>query len=159
MTGAQSKHGGARVRIPPPLVFVGWIGVGVLLRWLVEPVELPLGVAARVGGAILIVAGFALGGWGFGLFKRTGQDPAPWKPSPTLVIAGPYRFTRNPMYVGMTAIQIGIGVCAANVWIVALAPVALLVVHVTAVCPEEAYLAERFGHDYARYKTTVRRYL
>jgi len=49
-----------------------------------------------------------LGGSAFGLLRKTGQDPTPWKPTPSLVFAGPYRFTRNPMYVGMTAMQVGI---------------------------------------------------
>ena len=149
----------ARVRIPPPLVFLIWMGVGLLLGRLVEPLELPHGWIPRGCAAILILAGVGLGGWGAALFKRTGQNPVPWTPSPTLVTEGPYRFTRNPMYVGMTAVQIGMGLCASNVWIVGLAPAALLVVHFSAVSPEEKYLSERFGQDYERYKKTVRRYL
>ena len=158
MTDVQSKQGGARVRVPPPLTFLAWVGAGVLIERLVR-LELPLGLTARLCGAITILAGVGLGGWSVGLFKRTGQNPAPWKPSPTLVVEGPYRFVRNPMYVGMAAIQIGIGLCAGNIWIVGLAPVALLCVHFMAVRPEEDYLSARFGRDYERYKKTVRRYL
>jgi protein-S-isoprenylcysteine O-methyltransferase Ste14 len=92
-------------------------------------------------------------------FRRTGQDPAPWKPSPSLILDGPYRFSRNPIYTGMTLVQLGVGISAGNGWIVLLAPLALLIVHVTAVLPEEAYLGERFGESYLRYKESVRRYL
>jgi protein-S-isoprenylcysteine O-methyltransferase Ste14 len=112
-----------------------------------------------VAGGVCVVGGLALIVWAGGLFRRSGQDPTPWKPSPSLVLQGPYRFTRNPMYVGMTAIQVGIGSCAGNLWILLLAPIGLLIVHLTAVVPEEAYLAERFGADYERFKKTVRRYL
>jgi protein-S-isoprenylcysteine O-methyltransferase Ste14 len=63
------------------------------------------------------------------------------------------------MYVGMTVVAVGIGIAADALWVVLLAPVALLVVHFIAVRPEEAYLAERFGEDYLRFKRAVRRYL
>jgi protein-S-isoprenylcysteine O-methyltransferase Ste14 len=158
VTEGQSKQGGARVRVPPPLVFLGWISAGVLLDRLVTP-ELASGLIPRLCGVVLILVGLGLGGWSVGLFKSTGQNPVPWKPSPTLIMEGPYRFTRNPMYVGMAAVQIGIGLCAGNAWILGLAAVALLFVHFTAVRPEEEYLSARFGQDYERYKKTVRRYL
>ncbi len=160
MSAIESKHGGANVRFPPPLVFFGCIVVGVLLGWLVRPLDLPLGLAPRLAaGAIAIIAGVALGGWSIGLFRRSGQDPAPWKPTPALIRQGPYRFTRNPMCVGMMEVQIGIGLCTGNLWILLLAPLSLLLVHFIAVQPEERYLANRFGPDYERYKESVRRYL
>jgi len=63
------------------------------------------------------------------------------------------------MYVGMTALQLGIGAALNNGWVVALAPVALAIVHFTAVLPEERYLEETFGESYAALKQRVRRYL
>ena len=160
MDEATSKHGGARVRVPPPLVFLASIGVGVGLRYVVAPPPLPFArVMHVIVGALLFVVGLALGMPAFGLFKRSGQDPAPWKPSPSLVLQGPYRYTRNPMYIGMTLIQIAIGFFAANLWVVLLAAASLIVVHYTAVLPEERYLREKFGDDYERFKKRVRRYL
>jgi protein-S-isoprenylcysteine O-methyltransferase Ste14 len=150
MTETRSKSGGARVRFPPPFVFLAATGVGVALQHLVAP--LALGLA----GAVRVTAGVA---WAAVLFRRTGQDPAPWKPSPTMIAQGPYKLTRNPMYVGMTLIELGVGVAVNDPWIALLAPVALLGVHVIAVLPEEAYLLERFGEDYAKYRARVRRYL
>ena len=90
---------------------------------------------------------------------RTGQHPAPWKPSPELILQGPYRFTRNPMYLGLTLIQLGLGFAVNNLWISAFAPLSLLTVHFIAVLPEEKYLSEKFGDSYTRYLTHVRRYL
>lgn len=102
--------------------------------------------------------GLALILWAVRWHRRTGQDPAPWKPSPSLLFVGPYRFTRNPMYVGMMALQIGVGMALVNAWVCFLAPASLWIVHWIAVLPEEAYLAQKFGEPYLRYKASVRRY-
>jgi protein-S-isoprenylcysteine O-methyltransferase Ste14 len=155
-----SDKGGARVRIPPPAVFVALIGVGAALRYLVAPPPLPgpralqLFVAALAAGAAV-----ALGAWAFTGLKKTGQDPAPWRPVPELVVRGPYRFTRNPIYVAMTTLQIGVGVLLGNLWIVLLAVVGIGIVHYAVVLPEERFLDEKFGDSYRAYKNKVRRYL
>jgi protein-S-isoprenylcysteine O-methyltransferase Ste14 len=157
---AVDPRGGARVRVPPPLTFLALLAAGVGLRFVVAPPPLPggRGVQFAVGGALVVLA-LAIAGSAVGLFKRSGQDPAPWKPSPSLVVQGAYRFTRNPMYVGMTLLTVGIGVALDNLWIIIAAALALVVVHYTAVLPEEAYLAEKFGDDYRAYQKKVRRWL
>jgi protein-S-isoprenylcysteine O-methyltransferase Ste14 len=88
-----------------------------------------------------------------------GPGSQPWLPSPELLVEGIYRYTRNPMYLGMTLLQLGLGIALDNGWIALFAPVALLIVPFLAVRPEEAYLAEKFGESYRRYCETVRRYL
>ena len=93
------------------------------------------------------------------LFSRTGQSPTPWSPSPELIARGPYRFTRNPMYVGITALLIGLGVAVDVLWISLFAVVALVLVHFVAVLKEESYLAAKFGDSYAAYVARVRRYV
>lgn len=160
MATATDPRGGARVKLPPPLVFLALIAAGVGLRYLAAPPPLPgsRGVQFAVGGALVGLA-LAIGGSAFRLFRRSGQDPAPWKPSPSLVLQGAYRFTRNPMYVSMVLIQIGLGVILDNLWVVVGAAFALVVVHYTAVLREEAYLEEKFGDDYRQFKKKVRRYL
>jgi protein-S-isoprenylcysteine O-methyltransferase Ste14 len=146
--------------VPPPLVFLASVGVGIALAHLASP--LPVGGARgpRVAvGLAILVGGLALIAWATGLFRRTGQDPAPWKPTPSIIVDGPYKRSRNPMYVGMTLIQIGIGFAANDLWISLLAGASLLVVHRVAVLPEESYLTERFGDAYRAYRASVRRYL
>jgi protein-S-isoprenylcysteine O-methyltransferase Ste14 len=156
----RSKHGGARVRFPPPLVFLAWSGVGVGLQRFVAALALP-GESELLlyAGAAVTSVGVALIVWAARWFKRTGQDATPWKPSPSMIAQGPYRFTRNPMYVGMAIAQVGVGLVVDNLWIAILAGAALVCVHFIAVRPEEAYLAERFGEGYERYRAAVGRYV
>jgi protein-S-isoprenylcysteine O-methyltransferase Ste14 len=151
---------GAAVRFPPPFVYLIAVIVGALLQAFVLrlPLDLPTGPRIVAGLAIALF-GFTIGGSAFGLFRRTGQDPAPWKSTPEIVSTGIYRFTRNPMYVGMALVQAGIGVGLGNGWVVALVPVSLAVVYVTAVRHEEAYLERKFGPSYLSYKASVRRWL
>ena len=152
----ESKQGGARVRLPPPLVFLAAIVAG----WLVPGLRLHGQHAVRIAvGSLLLLGGLALGFAAIGLFRKTGQDPAPWKPSPELVLLGPYKHTRNPMYVGMTLLTLGVAALAAHGWIAILAFAALAVVHYTAVLPEERYLTAKFGDSYTQYTRTVRRYV
>src|SRR5215831_11459159 len=109
MSETQSKQGGARVRFPPPLVFLMLIGAGIAIqRWLWS-ISIPVASWQRmICGST--VAGFGLlvvimaSRW----FKRTGQDPVPWKPSPELIVQGIYLRSRNPMYLGMTLVQLGL---------------------------------------------------
>jgi protein-S-isoprenylcysteine O-methyltransferase Ste14 len=160
MTETHSKHGGARVRFPPPLVFVALMGVGAVIQRWVHALRIPLAPWPRaICGGVIAIAGvsllFAARMW----FTRTKQDPAPWKPSPELIVRGIYRRMRNPMYVGMTLFQIGLGITLDDGWIAAFAPIGLTIVHFVAVLPEERYLAEKFGESYLNYKSSVRRYL
>ena len=157
---ARSKHGGAKVGFPPPLVFLGLLGCGVALgRWLL-PFAIPIPYGPRlIAGTATALAGLTMVLSARIWFKRTGQDPKPWRPSPELLVKGIYRHTRNPMYVGITLFQLGLGVALDNGWIAAFAPVALVIVHFLAVRPEEAYLTEKFGESYLRYRAAVRRYL
>ena len=156
----ESRHGGANVRVPPPLVFLVSMGAGVGLHWIVAPPPLPFSRAVGLAiGAALVAVALGLIAWAFGLFKKSGQDPAPWKPVPSLLFDGPYRFTRNPMYVGMTTLQMGLGFLLGNLWVLLLAVASLMVVHYTAVLREEAFLDAKFGDDYRAFKRRVRRYL
>jgi len=160
MTQVQSDEWGAKVRFPPPFVYLASLLLGIVFRYVVAPFPIPVNrYVGLAGGVALFLAGLWLnfGAWTF--FKRAGQDPKPWTPSPELVLCGPYRFTRNPMYVGMTCMQLGLGLALDNLWIGLLAPFSLLVVHFLAVLPEEKYLSEKFGDSYRAYLIRVRRYI
>ena len=105
-----------------------------------------------VGGSVILAAAFR---W----FVRTRQHPEPWKPSPVLIAHGIYRFTRNPMYLGMAGWQAAIGFWQRNLWMVGGIVASLAGVYYVAVRHEEAYLERRFGDAYREYLRTVRRWL
>jgi protein-S-isoprenylcysteine O-methyltransferase Ste14 len=156
---SNAAHDAAPVRLPPPLVYLLSLLAGALLQRFAFALPLALPGALRaLAAAALILGGSALVLAAFGLFRTTGQNPAPWTPSPELIGEGVYRFTRNPMYLGMTLLQAGIGVAAANGWIAALALVSAAIVRMTAIRHEEAYLERKFGAPYLAYKQRVRRW-
>jgi protein-S-isoprenylcysteine O-methyltransferase Ste14 len=160
MTQATAAERGAKVRFPPPLVYLVSILLGVAIRYAAAPLAVAAyRYLAMAAGVAVILAGLGLIAGAWTLFRRTGQDPKPWKPTPEIVLSGPYRFTRNPMYLGLTCIQIGLGLALNNLWISLLAAFSLLAVHFIAVLPEERYLTEKFGDSYRGYLIKVRRYL
>jgi protein-S-isoprenylcysteine O-methyltransferase Ste14 len=160
---AQPERGskdGAAVRFPPPFVYLIALAVGVALHALVWPLRLPLVGIARAGlAAVLVGFGIALMGSALRLFRRSGQDPAPWESTPEIIATGIYRLTRNPMYLGMGLLQAGIGVALANAWVVAFVPLSWIAVYLLAIRHEEAYLDRKFGSAYAEYRKAVRRWL
>ncbi len=160
MTRSSSAERGARVWFPPPLIFVIFIVVGVVLQRAARPAVIPVDrTISAVVGVLIFTMGLGLIASARSLLVRTGQNPAPWKPSPELVLKGPYRFTRNPIYLGLTLCEVGLGLTVNNLWISLLAAPALLAVHFIAVLPEEKYLSEKFGESYKAYLAQVRRYL
>lgn len=159
-TATHHKHGGARVWLPPPGAFLFTIACAAALEYAGHALPIPLGRTPRVVLAMLgNAAGLALVFSALYLFQRTGQQPEPWKPTPEMILRGPYRFTRNPMYLGLVVLQVSGGLVFDNAWIVLFAPLALALVHYTAVLPEERYLSERFGEAYRQYLARVPRYL
>jgi len=158
-TDAESNDGAA-VRFPPPLVPLIALASGIALHLWILPLRIPLEGTLRYGlAALLLAPGAFLVVAAVGLFRRTGQDPKPWRSTPEIISTGVYRFTRNPMYVSLGFLQAGIGVALANGWVVLLVPVVWTVIYLIAIRHEEAYLEEKFGSRYTDYKASVRRWL
>ncbi|HKV43835.1 MAG TPA: isoprenylcysteine carboxylmethyltransferase family protein [bacterium] len=157
---SSSAERGARVRFPPPLIVVICILVGVVFQYAVTRAPVPVDRAiSAMGGILILMIGLGFIASARILFMRTGQNPAPWTPSSELILKGPYRFTRNPMYLGITLFEIGSGLAVNNLWISLFAAPALVTVHFIAVLPEERYLSKKFGESYKTYRAQVRRYL
>jgi len=117
------------------------------------------GVAlARIGFGILIV-GVGLATWGIVTFRRARTAVIPHHAASQLVASGPYRFTRNPMYVGLTIVYTGGAVVLNSAWPLILLPVVLIVLAHFVVVREEQYLNDAFGDEYAAYRSRVRRWL
>jgi len=157
-----SERRGAAVRVPPPLVAVLVVAGGWALQhfWPLFADFAP-GVPLRywIGGSIVGVAFVVLGAAPLRQFRRTGQHPAPWTHTPELIIDGAYRYTRNPMYLMMIIACFGFSILLGSFWILLLTPVGAIVIYLTAIRHEEAYLVAQFGDDYRQYCRQVRRWL
>jgi len=150
---------GAAVRVPPPLIYISALAAGIGLQF-IWPVPIGLAAGARVAlGLLIALLGFPLVAGAFRLFRKTGQDPKPWLATPEIITTGVYRFTRNPMYLGLALLQTAIGLGFGNLWILFLVPLACVVVRITAIRHEEVYLERKFGAAYLDYKRSVRRWL
>jgi protein-S-isoprenylcysteine O-methyltransferase Ste14 len=163
-TGGDKRwsRDGAAVRVFPPAVPLIAILAGSGLQY-VWPIDVGMAIPALVrywiGGAIFAGAVLLLGGWSVLIMRRSGQSENPWKPTTEIIERGPYRFTRNPMYLQMVIACVGVAVAFGNVWILLLAPVCAWALQVLAILPEEEYLERKFGDRYLTYKRRVRRWL
>ncbi len=161
MSPEPKERDGAAVRLPPPIAFLLCVVLGIVIHAFVLPwpLAMPRGALRIAIGVLVGLAGVVCVGLAFTHFKRTGQNPKPWKSTPEIIAEGIYRHTRNPMYLGLALIQVGLGVGLGNLWVVTAVAVSLVTVYLTAVRPEEAYLEEKFGQGYLDYKARVRRWL
>jgi protein-S-isoprenylcysteine O-methyltransferase Ste14 len=143
---------------PPPLIYAGTLAVGLLLNRLHPVPFLPRG-PWRVLGLPLAFTGLLIGLQGYREMRRAGTNVDPYKPSTTIVEAGPYRYTRNPLYLGMTLIYTSITTRANALPAALLLPIVLAVMRYGVIEREERYLEDKFGDEYLSYKTRVRRWI
>jgi protein-S-isoprenylcysteine O-methyltransferase Ste14 len=146
------------VFIPPPLLYVVPFLAGLLIHWVHPATLFPRGVTAPFG-VILVALGLALVGFAAVSFRRARTSPIPIKPTTAIVETGPYRFTRNPMYVGLAALYLGVTLWVDSLWPVLFLPVALFTVQRFVIAREERYLESKFGDQYRSYKARVRRWI
>jgi len=156
----ETPSDGAAVRFPPPFVPLIALAVGEVVHRCIWPLAIPIpGLARATFSLLLLAAGAALLLGAAGSFRKTGQDPKPWLPSPEIIRDGIYRYTRNPMYVSMGLLQAGLGIALADGWVILLVPATWFTIYLIAVRHEEAYLEDKFGDTYRDYKREVRRWL
>lgn len=147
--------------IPPPLLFAASLAAGVLIQ---RRAPLPLlpepaaSLAPWVGGGLTLL-GVGLMISAVGLFARTRTTIVPHGRARALVSVGPYRFTRNPMYVALTLVYLGVTALANTVWPVPLLALPLWAMHTRVIPFEEQTLTRVFGSQYTEYASRVRRWL
>ena len=142
---------------PPVAVGVPWlVGVAVERAW---GLSVDLGPIAAVVGWALVVLFVGWNGWSLILFARRGTGLLPGQRTTTLLDEGPYRVSRNPLYLGMLALYVGAALIVSSWVALALTPLAFAGLHFGAVLPEERYLSERLGTAHAEYRDRVRRWL
>lgn len=143
--------------LKPPLVFLFTIAVGVLIHHFWPRSARPDGWAAA--GIALVVLAVLLVTWSAWTFKRHQTEVVPWKPTRVIVDAGPYAFSRNPIYVAFALIQMGLGLWADKLAVVLMVIPALAATSVLIIAKEEEYLERKFGDVYREYMGRVRRWM
>ncbi|HEY7717382.1 MAG TPA: isoprenylcysteine carboxylmethyltransferase family protein [Pedococcus sp.] len=149
---------GARVRTIPPLVFVIPLVAAGLLD-LVAPLPLPLPGARAWLGVLLVAGGVALMAWAVATMRRARTTVVPWEEASRLVTEGPFRLSRNPIYLGDALAYVGVSVLIGSWWPLLVLPAVLLAMLRLVITREEEYLATRFGAAYAAYRSRVRRWV
>jgi protein-S-isoprenylcysteine O-methyltransferase Ste14 len=149
----------ARVVIRPPLAWAIAIGAGFALDWFVPLPFLPEDWPAGLMGAVVFVLALVLAIWAIDTMTRAGTNVPTNRPTTAIVEGGPYRFTRNPIYMGMFGGLIGLGIAFDNPWLLAMLVPFALVIRYGVVAREEAYLERTFGDAYRGYRRRVRRWL
>lgn len=145
-------------RIPwPPLLLIGLTAAAFLANWLM-PVPLEF-AASKTTGAVLISLALGVDIWAMRTLYEARTTILPHRGSEHLVSQGPFRFSRNPIYVSNMALMAGLGLLIGNGWLVLLAPIDGLLTHFLAVRREERHLIAKFGYEYESYCRRVRRWI
>src|SRR5260221_3460049 len=143
---------------PPPLMYACPLAVGLLLHLKFPLGFLPRKVAAILG-VTLIGASVALVSRTFQRMRRAGTNVNPIEPATVLVTDGPFKFTRNPLYLSLTLFYTGVATLVNALWAMLLLPAVLFVVNRGVIEREERYLERKFGEQYRQYKERVRRWI
>jgi protein-S-isoprenylcysteine O-methyltransferase Ste14 len=143
---------------PPPLIFLAGLAVGFGLEALLPGSTVP-DLLAWVLGGVLLLAGVALLVSFEREFHRRRTAANPWRPTTAIATDGPYRLTRNPAYVGMALVYVGIAVLSQALWVLVPLPLVLALIDRGVIAREERYLERKFGQEYLDYKGRVRRWV
>jgi protein-S-isoprenylcysteine O-methyltransferase Ste14 len=149
----------SNVIVHPPVAWALAFVAGLGADWLYPLRFVPTAVPhAWLGGGVFAV-GLALAIWAIATFRKAGTRVEIHKPTTAIVANGPYRFTRNPIYIGMFLGQIGLAIGVDSLWVLAMLVPFSLVIRYGVIAREESYLERKFGAVYLGYKSRVRRWL
>ena len=146
------------VRIRPPILLALFLALGFLANWL-RPLGFLSPRMSAVAGPVLTFGALGLFAWAVRTMRSVGESPPPTVPTKTIVVGGPYRYSRNPIYVAMVSLQAGVGLWANGLWFLALAAIFALIIARRVVAGEEEYLERTLGSEYASYRARVRRWI
>jgi protein-S-isoprenylcysteine O-methyltransferase Ste14 len=141
----------------PPLIYAGPLALGLLLNAVIPVRFLPRSVTWL--GFPLIGSGLVVGAAAVRTMRRSGTNVNPSEPATALVTNGPFRFSRNPIYLTFTLLYSGVAILANALWVALPLPIILVVIQRGVIEREERYLERRFGTAYRQYKDGVRRWL
>jgi protein-S-isoprenylcysteine O-methyltransferase Ste14 len=149
------------VHFPPPFLFVAGFLVGLALERWVFGLRFGAGTrpATLLAGWLLLAVGASLLLWAVRTFIRAPTALMPFQPASRIVTSGPFRFSRNPMYVALSLMYVGLSLLTRMVWPILLLPLVLLALFALVIRREERYLGDAFRAEYAEYRRRVRRWL
>ena len=153
----MSKADSPGVRVPPPLIFAAAFVLGLGLQRLTPAFVWP--PSFELPGFVLAGAGLSLMLWSVGVFWWRRTTIMPNRSATEFVVVGPYKFTRNPMYLGLSVAYLGLSFAFGPVWPLVLLPLAVYVIGRTVIAREEEYLLRTFGPAYEEYCSRVRRWI
>lgn len=153
---ARADH--PQVVVLPPLLYAAGLVAGLILEFLWRTHLAGPPVRFALGSALVALGGF-VGFIGVRAFQRAGTNVEVYRPSTSLVVTGPFRYTRNPIYVGLTSAYVGAAFLADSVWVLILVVPIVLITHFGVILREERYLASKFGAAYHDYMRSARRWL
>ena len=149
----------AKIIAPPPVLYVGALLIGFILQAAFPQLILLSAFVLRVLGVMLLLMSAAFARWAFVTMRQAGTSANPRKASLTLATDGPFRLSRNPIYLAMTGLYLGIALIGNTWWPLLLLAPLLFVMHYGVVLREERYLEKQFGEIYVAYKASSRRWL
>jgi len=148
----------AQVLVLPPLVYGGAFVMGLLLHLMLPLRVLPTTLARGIG-VVWVFVSLPLAFTTLRVLSRAHTPVDPMKPTTALVTEGPFRYSRNPLYVALTLLYLGVAFLVNALWILLLVVPVLVVIRYGVIAREEAYLTRKFGDAYRQYTTQVRRWL
>jgi len=148
------------VQLPlePPFIFLGYLLSALILQWVV-PFPTPWGLWLRIAGGVLLIVGFLLAGSAISEMRKAHTTPDPRQPTTALVTSGPFRFTRNPIYLGFLLIYLGFTLLPGTLWGVLLSPFLIGTFTRSIIHAEESYLQRKFKDEYKQYLSRVRKWI
>jgi protein-S-isoprenylcysteine O-methyltransferase Ste14 len=155
---ARANLDNAGVIAPPPLIFGVPLAVG-LYENRSNPVALLQPRVAMIAGVVIIVVALVLMLAAVIQLRRARTALMPYRPTTAIVERWPYSFSRNPIYLAMAIVYIGISIFFNTIWPFLLLPLIMLVMHRGVIEREERYLEQKFGSQYVDYRLRVRRWL
>jgi len=158
MTEPLSRSDTPNVLILPPLLYGVALAAGFLLQW-IAPQPILSSNARLWAGGVLLALGVVLAIWGRRVMERAGTNVNPRLPASAVVSTGPFRLSRNPLYVALTLVYVGLALLANALWVLVLIVPVLIVMHYGVIRREERYLEAKFGDTYRAYRSRVRRYV
>lgn len=150
----------AGIRIPPPLYFLACLGFGLLLEYFFPSYLFSIPPMPRIfTGVILILLSALIAASALAMLVKNKTPFDPRKSTIKIVKDGPYRFSRNPMYLSMLLLLAGIAILRSSIWLFLAVPILYILILFKAILFEEKYLLKKFGKEYSDYQATVRRWI